>query len=120
MPPLQGCLTRVGHVKRPAVSTYNRQVRRFAAVLMLVIFASLNAIDGICCPDGCTHEEETSSTRSPPEGSEGICVLCGGGLSSPVAEDLSPGVPVVSVIGRTPAANPHDVPPTPPEHPPRS
>jgi hypothetical protein len=38
--------------------TYNREVRRFAAILVLVMFASLNAIDGICCPDGCTHEPE--------------------------------------------------------------
>jgi hypothetical protein len=95
-------------------------VRRFAAILMLVIFASLNAIDGICCPDGCTHEEEASSTQTPPQGGDAICVLCVGGLSSPVAEDVSPGVPVVSLVARVSATNPHNVSPEPPDHPPRS
>ena len=95
-------------------------MRRFAAILMLVIFASLNAIDGICCPDGCTHEEEASSSPSLPQGGEGICVLCVGGLNSPAPEDLSPGVPVVAVVARIAATSPHDVPPDPPEHPPRS
>ena len=28
---------------------------------MLILFASLNAIDGICCPDGCTHEQSSTS-----------------------------------------------------------
>jgi hypothetical protein len=62
---------------------------------MLVTFRSLTGIDGICCPDGCTHEEEASSTTSLPQGGDGICVFCVGGLSSPVPEDLSPGVPGV-------------------------
>jgi hypothetical protein len=101
-------------------SAHNREVRRFAAILMLVIFASLNAIDGICCPDGCTHEEDASSTRSLPEGGGAICVLCVGGLSSAAPEDLSPDVPVVSAVARIAATRPLDVPPDPPEHPPRS
>jgi hypothetical protein len=109
----------VGHVKQVQGSTYNRQVRRFAAILMLVVFASLNAIDGICCPDGCTHEQEASSRPSTPQGAHGICVLCLGGLSSPFTEDLSPGVPVISVVARVSETNPNDVPPDPPEHPPR-
>ena len=106
-------------VKDTRSSTYNRPVRRFAAIVMLAMFASLNAIDGICCPDGCTREEEASSTRSASRGAEGICVLCVGGLSSPVSEDLSPGVLVVSLVARVSATNPHDVPLDPPEHPPR-
>ena len=113
---------------RPAVSDglpprstpYNRRVRRFVAILMLVIFASLNAIDGICCPDGCTHEEAASSTPGTPQCAEGMCVLCVGALGGPVLEDLSPGVPVAAVVARVSVANPDDVPPAPPEHPPRS
>jgi hypothetical protein len=27
-------------------------------MLTLVMFAPLNAIDSICCPDGCSHEQE--------------------------------------------------------------
>jgi hypothetical protein len=102
------------------VGTYNRRVRHFAAALMLVVFAALNAIDGICCPDGCTHEEQASSTPSSPRGGEGICVLCVGGLSRPAPEALLPGVPVVSVVARVSATNRDDVPADPPEHPPRS
>jgi hypothetical protein len=114
-------LDRAAHVKQQQPGgTYNREVRRLAAILMLVIFASLNAIDGICCPDGSTHEEEASSTPSSPQSGEGICVSCVGGLSSPVPDDHSPGTPVVSVVARMPDTNPHDVSPEPPEHPPRS
>jgi hypothetical protein len=67
-------LTGIAPVKQRS-SAHNRQVRKFAAILMLVIFASLNAIDGICCPDGCTHEEEASSTTSLSQSGDGICVL---------------------------------------------
>jgi hypothetical protein len=37
-----------------------------------------------------------------------------------VPEDLSPGIPVVSVVARVSATNPNDFPPDLPEHPPRS
>jgi len=93
-------------------------VREAVAVLMLVAFASLNAIDGICCPDGCTHEETAASA---PSGSstDGPCVLCTGGLQGPVFEDLAPAVVIRSDVTRVAAADPNDVPPDPPEHPPR-
>ena len=99
--------------------TYTRQVRRFAAVLMLVVFASLNAIDGICCPDGCTHEEQASSWPSSAS-ADGVCVLCTGGLQGPVLEHLAPSAIVRSDITRIAVMDPHDVAPDPPEHPPRS
>ena len=94
-------------------------VRRFAVVVMLVVFASLNAIDGICCPDGCTHEQTTSSA---PIGAStgGICVLCTGGLQGPVLENRAPTAAVRSDITRIAVPDPLDVPPDPPEHPPRS
>lgn len=99
--------------------TYNRRVRRFVAALMLVMFASLTAIDGICCPDGCTHGEEAPSTPSTAQVREGVCVLCVGGLSNPALEAVSPGVPVITVVSGVAVTNPGDVPPDPPEHPPR-
>jgi hypothetical protein len=94
-------------------------VRKFAAILMLVAFPSLNAIDGICCPDGCTHEETASS---PLMGSAtgGICALCAGGLRGPVLREVAPAILIRSDITRLALADPHDVPPDPPEHPPRS
>jgi hypothetical protein len=94
-------------------------VRRFAAILMLVVFASVNAIDGICCPDGCTHEQTASSSPSGPS-TEGVCVLCTGGLQSPGFEDLAPAALAGSDVTRISAAHPNDVPPDPPERPPRS
>jgi hypothetical protein len=106
------CHTSVGGV-------YNREVRRFAAILIVVVFASLNAIDGICCPDGCTHEQETSATSRTPS-AEGMCLLCVGGVSNPLPEDLSPGVPVTSLLARVAVTGPDDVPSEPPDHPPRS
>jgi hypothetical protein len=103
----------------PRHTSYNRHVRKLATILVLVMFASLNAFDGICCPDGCTHNQAASS--SPSGGStEGACVLCAGGLQGPVLEDLAPVDLIRSDVGRVAAADPHDVPPDPPEHPPRS
>ena len=50
---------------------------------MLVVFASLNAIDGICCPDGCTHEEKASSTRPVPRRkASAYCVPVGSNVPS--------------------------------------
>jgi hypothetical protein len=43
-----------------------------------------------------------------------------GGLTGPVHEDLSSGVPVVSPVARVAATTLEDVPADPPEHPPRS
>jgi hypothetical protein len=56
---------------------------------MLVLFASLNAIDGICYPDGCTHEQASTSQHSDRESSDGSCVLCVGGVESAVAQAWS-------------------------------
>ena len=96
---------------------YNRRVRRCAAILVLILFASLNAIDGICCPDGCTHDQ-TSPAGDPTSG--GACVLCTGGVQSQVADRPSPGVPLSTVVTRVAMMNPIDVSLDPPEHPPRS
>jgi hypothetical protein len=112
-------LSGAGAVKHTVGGTYNQRVRRFSAVLVLTIFASLNAIDGICCPDGCTHEQEQSSRPTAPQANEGICVLCVGGLSTPGSEGLSPAAPVITAVARLAGTTPTDVPPDPPEHPPR-
>jgi hypothetical protein len=53
---------------------------------MLIVFASLNAIDGICCPDGCTHEEASTSQHDDRESSDGSCVLCLGGVESAASQ----------------------------------
>jgi hypothetical protein len=94
-------------------------VRRFAAALVLVIFGSLNAIDGICCPDGCTHDREEFSRPSTPQADEGLCALCAGGLSTD-PEELSPAAPAITHVARLAVTNLTEVPPDPPEHPPRS
>jgi hypothetical protein len=97
---------------------YNQGVRTWAAVLMLVVFASLNAIDRICCPDGCTHEESASLPTGAA--TEGACVLCTGGLQSPVLHNPTFSALVASDVARIATRSPVDVPPDPPEHPPRS
>ena len=60
----------------------NQVVRRFLAVAILVVFASLNAIDGICCPDGCTHERESTSQQQSDHAGDGSCMLCLGSIVS--------------------------------------
>jgi len=97
----------------------NQHVRRLVAAAVLVLFASLNAIDGICCPDGCTYEPSTSQ-RHGPESPDGTCVLCLGGVESAAAH-----APAASGIATNRFApllfTRHlDAPADPPDHPPRA
>jgi hypothetical protein len=92
-------------------------VLRFVAVALVVIIASVSAIDGVCCPDGCTDEAATEQHESniPDVG----CLLCAGGIELPVA------VVVLVASHHTPASFPIanrvlNVPASPPDHPPRS
>jgi hypothetical protein len=105
--------------ERHSRHTYNREVRRLAAVLLMLLFASLNAIDGICCPDGCTHQQEASSDQSSPQPTAGICMLCIGGVDHSAPQSLSPGAFIVAQVVRTATGNPDDVRPEPLDHPPR-
>ena len=88
------------------------------AAVMLVLFASLYAMDGFCCPDGCTHEESPQQYGS--KSADGICVLCLGGVDSSALPDLSPCGIVTDRVGLPPYVHHLDVPPDPVEHPPRS
>jgi hypothetical protein len=94
-------------------------VRRLVAAAMLVLFASLNAIDGICCPDGCT-DEEASTSQHNQESSDGACVLCRGGVESAVP--LVPSGCGIVTNRFAPSLHTHhlDAPSDPPDHPPRS
>ena len=95
-------------------------MRRFLALAILVVFASLNAIDGICCPDGCTHEQATTSQHRDREPSDSNCVLCLGGVESAVPQ--APSVSGVVTNRFAPPLFTHhlDAPTDPPDHPPRS
>jgi hypothetical protein len=98
----------------------NRWVRRLLAAVVLVLFASLNAMDGICCPDGCTHEQQSPSQQHRSESSDGTCMLCLGGVNSSVQQDLSRSDVVTDSVGLPPLAHHLDAPPDRVEHPPRS
>jgi hypothetical protein len=98
----------------------NHFVRRLLAAVMLVLFASLNAMDGICCPDGCTHEQQSPLEQHTPEAADGICMLCLGGVDSPVAQDLAPCGVVSGSIGVPQFVHHLDASSNPVEHPPRS
>lgn len=87
---------------------------------MLVLFASLNAMDGFWCPDGCTREHQSLSQQDTQESTEGICVLCLGGADSSARQELSPCDIVTDRAGLPPLAHLLDAPSDPPEHPPRS
>ena len=60
----------------------NHLVCRLLAAAILVVFASLNALDGICCPDGCTHERESTSQQHGDHSGDGSCMLCLGSIDS--------------------------------------
>jgi hypothetical protein len=87
---------------------------------MLVLFASLNAIDGICCPDGCTLEQASTSQQHDRESSDGACVLCLGGVDSAVPQVPSPFGIITNRIAPALVTHHLDAPTDPPDHPPRS
>ena len=69
---------------------------------ILVVFASLNAIDGICCPDGCTHERESTSQQHGDHAGDGSCMLCLGGIESAAAPVLTPSGILTTRVGHPP------------------
>jgi hypothetical protein len=99
---------------------YNRSVRKLLAAVMLVLFASLNAMDGACCPNGCTHEQQSPSLQHTPDAADGICMLCLGGIDSSVRQDLTPRGVVTDGVELPAFAHHLDAPLDPMEHPPRS
>ena len=87
---------------------------------MLTLFASLNAIDGICCPDGCTYEQSSTSQHNDRQSSEGACVLCVGGVESSTVLAPLPSAILTNRIA-LPLFTPRlDAPTDPLDHPPRS
>jgi hypothetical protein len=97
----------------------NQSVRRLVAAAIVVLFASLNAIDGICCPDGCTQEHETTSQHDR-QSSDGACVLCLGGVESAVPQVSAAAGSVTSRFAASLYTHHLDAPSEPPDHPPRS
>jgi hypothetical protein len=118
--PLAAKLPKPFGTSRYQEPAHNHCVKRLLAAAMLTLFASLNAIDGICCPDGCTHDPPSTSQHQERQSSDGTCVLCAGGVESSVVPS-----PLPSAIVTSPIALPHftrrlDAPADPPDHPPRS
>jgi hypothetical protein len=86
---------------------------------MLALFASLSAIDGICCSDGCTDEQAPTSHHDRAA-SEGGCVLCLGGVESAVPQAPSASGTVTTRFAPPLFTHHLDAPTDPPDHPPRS
>jgi len=98
---------------------HNRIVRRLLAVAIVVVFTSLNAIDGICCPDGCTHPRESASQQQNDHSGEGSCMLCLGSIVSAAAV-LTPSGLLSTRAGHPPLRSHVDAFSHPPDHPPRA
>ena len=97
----------------------NRLVRRLLAVAILVVFASLNAIDGICCPDGCTHQRESASQQQSDHSGDGSCLLCIGSIVSGAVPVFTPASLLTNRAGLPPLRSHLDAFANPPDHPPR-
>jgi hypothetical protein len=95
-------------------------VRRLVALVVVLVFASLISIDGICCPDGCTHEQEASSQQPAQHSGDGGCMLCLGSIDSAAAPALSPSGFVTNRVALPSLRSHLDALATPPDHPPRS
>ena len=113
-------MSRLPQTPVPPEASDNGFVRRFLAAALLIVFASLNAIDGICCPDGCTHEQPSSSQPDNRQPSDGSCVLCAGGVESAIALAPSPSGIVTDRIALPLFTHHLDTPTDPPDHPPRA
>ena len=92
-------------------------VLRLVAVALVVIIASVSAVDSVSCPDGCTDAPATEQHES--DSSDVGCLLCAGSI-----EVTAAGVVLVD-SHNTPASSPIrdrvlNVPVAPPDHPPRS
>ena len=87
---------------------------------ILVVFASLNAIDGICCPDGCTHERESTSQQQSDHSGDGSCMLCLGSIVSAAVRVLTPASIVTTRAGHPRLRSLLDAVPNPLDHPPRA
>jgi len=98
----------------------NRLVRRLLAVAILVVFASLNAIDGIYCPDGCTHQREAASQQQNDHSGDGSCMLCLGSVVAAAAPVLTPSGLLTARAGHPPLRSHVDAFSHPPDHPPRA
>jgi hypothetical protein len=90
------------------------------AATLVVLFASLNAVDGECCPDGCTHEPASTSPHNDRQSSEGSCVLCLGGVESAVPQTSSAAGIVTDRFTPLVLTRHLDAPTEPADHPPRS
>ena len=95
-------------------------MRRVVAATLVVLFASLNAVDGICCPDGCTHDQASTSLHNDRESSEGSCVLCLGGVESSAPQTPSAAGTVIDRFAPLVITRHLDAPTEPADHPPRS
>ena len=107
--------------RAPVLQTeHNELVRRFLAAATLIVFASLNAIDGTCCPDGCSHEQAATSQHDARQSSDGACVLCVGGVESSIVLAPLPSTILTSRVALPFFTHHLDAPADPPDHPPRS
>ena len=95
-------------------------MRRFLAAAMLILFASLNAIDGVYCPDGCTREQPSTSQHHDRQSSDGTCALCVGGVESAIVLAPLLSGKVTNRIALPLLPHHLDAPADPPDHPPRS
>jgi hypothetical protein len=62
-------------------------VRSTVIFVCLAVFILLRAADPLICPDGCTDRPDEQTTSVPGHESTkttGDCLLCTGGLASPV------------------------------------
>jgi len=93
-------------------------VRRLLIAAVLVVLTSLNVMDGVACPDGCTHDERSSTTPASST-ADRSCIFCLGGVDTVIQQALCSGRLVTRGVA-IPQPRAHlDAPPDPLDHPPR-
>jgi hypothetical protein len=97
-----------------------RGVRRSIAAAVLAVFASLAAIDAVCCPDGCTHQQNSMIEQHHFSVDSGTCLFCVGAVNSSDRHRASHSLIVSDKAVLPPAVTTPDPPTDPLDHPPRT
>lgn len=95
---------------------HNLRVRRYLALCLVIVFATLATTDSVVCPDDC-RSNATQSTADPCDAVRG-CVFCAGGAvlfgADVVVTRASLSLPLIDPAVNAPAGSIFNVPDRPP------
>ena len=95
-------------------------MRRYLAVVLLLLTTGLACVDTFACPDGCTQEAQHPETAPLTPTPHGECLLCQTAMSVAVSAPALTVSGTVEPLGPAPAARQFVSPTLGIDHPPRT